>query len=159
MSADKEESTSGGCDLYLPGHQVHYIQTRKAMEDAAAGDRTKATLVVAADGVIVVSLADGNIVRYRTHSTRRVRRIAKPGDGVIVCESFRTLGIPGPRGATTMFCIALDRDELRPCSASPATAATPEDLAEQLATRGGFVIPGRVALGHLIGRRVDGDVT
>ena len=97
-TAKKEEPTSNTCDLYLPGHQVHFIQARKALESAAAGERTQATLVVAADGVIVVSFTDGELVRYRTHSTRRIRRIAKPGDEVIVCERYRIPGVPGLRG-------------------------------------------------------------
>jgi hypothetical protein len=143
VSGAKGKSTSDSCDLYLPGHNVHWIPALKAVGNAAEDQRTRATLVVAADGVIVASHADGGLVRYRTHSTDQIRRIATPGDEVIVCESYRILGIPGPRGATRMFCIALDRDELRPCSASPITAATPEVLAERLATRGGFSVPGQ----------------
>ena len=149
---DNRAKTSGSsCDLYGPGHNVHWIPALKSAGNAAAGERTRATLVVAADGVIVVSLADGDLFRYRTHSTRRIRRIAKPGDEVIVCESYRILGVRGPRGTTRLFGIALDRDEMRPCGASPITAATPEALAEQLATRGGFSVPGQEVLAALDG--------
>ncbi len=149
---DNRALTPGGsCDLYGPGHNVHWIPALKSAGNAAAEERTRTTLVVAADGVIVVSLADGDLVRYRTHSTRRIRRIAKPGDEMIVCESHRILGVPGPRGATRMFCIALDRDELQPCSVSPVTVATPDALAEQLATRGGFSVPGHHVLAALDG--------
>ena len=147
----RASATGGSCDLYGPGHNVHWIPALKSVGNAAAGERIRATLVVAADGVIVVSLADGDLVRYRTHSTRRIRRIVKPGDEVIVCESYRILGVPGPRGATRLFCIALDRDDLQPCSAAPVTAATPVALAEQLATRGGFSVPGQEVLAALEG--------
>ena len=149
---DRRASATGdSCDLYGPGHNVHWIPGLRSVGNAAAGERTRATLVAAADGIIVVSLADGDLVRYRTHSTRRIRRIAKPGDEVIVCESYRILRVPGPRGTTRLFCIALDRDDLQPCSAAPITAATPEALAEQLATRGGFSVPGQMALAALEG--------
>ena len=142
-AVDTGTPASDTCDLYLPGHNDHYIQALRAMGNAAEEERTRAILVVAADGVIVASHADGGLVRYRTHSTRRIRRIAKPGDEVIVCESYRILGVPEPGGTISTFSIALDQDELQPCSAVSATAATPEDLVEQLATRGGFVVPGQ----------------
>jgi hypothetical protein len=146
VSAANGKSSSDSCDLYSPGHRAHWIPALRAVGNAAADLRFRATLVVAADGVIVAFDPDGGLVRYRTHSTDQIRRITTPGDEVIVCESYRILGIPGPRLTTKVFCIALDRDELRPCSASPITAATPEALAEQLATRGGFSVPGQEVL-------------
>jgi len=140
-SNDPDDSRSGGppCDLYLPGHQVHYIQSRLAMADDAAADRVRATLVEVTDGHVVVRLDDGTFARYRNHATDRIRRVAAPGDELMVCERFGILGIPVSRG-TSMFCLAPEGDDLRSCDEAPSVVATTESLVGQLVSRGGFIV-------------------
>ena len=62
------------CDLYLPGHEVHWIQARKSSEVTPS----TGTLVNVVDGVISVQYLD-RLAYYRHHRAERVLKIAKLG--------------------------------------------------------------------------------
>ena len=80
--ADGKTSTVDTCDLYLPGHNVHYIQMRKSHEN---GPLVPGTLV-AADGLdLTVELPEG-VRTYRTHQTRLLKRVVPIGGPVFVDE-------------------------------------------------------------------------
>ena len=125
------------CDLYLPGHEVHWIQAKKSSEVTPS----TGTLVDVADGVISVEYLD-RLAHYRHHRVERVLKVTKRGAKVRVCERYRILAVDLEQRRVKLFCIALDKDKWRPCSFEPLTSATPEALAERLNFRGGFSVPG-----------------
>ena len=137
--AGKSRTKHEKCDLYLPGHLVHWIQARRASEVTPR----IGTLVGVADGIITVEYLD-KIGRYRNHRAHELAKIAEPGTKVRVFERFSLLSVDLDNRTTKMFCIA-DADKLWvPCSYQPLTSVTPEALAERLNTRGGFSVPGRL---------------
>ena len=76
------------CDLYLPGHQSHWIQGRKAAEDRASWGK----LVGVRGDEITVAYLD-RTAHYRNHDTEVLGRVAEPGMKVRVSERFRMLGV------------------------------------------------------------------
>jgi hypothetical protein len=128
------------CDLYLAGHCHHWIQARKASESRTS-PRVGKLEAIDDDGFIVVRYLD-KIGHYRNHDVGRLVDITRPGIKVRVFERYRLLSVDLPDGSARMFCIAIEDDEWTPCSYLPLTSATPEALAERLATRGGFSVPG-----------------
>ena len=125
------------CDLYLPGHCVHWIQSKKAWETTPTTGR----LVEINGGIITVEYLD-KIGRYRNHRAEDVLEVAQLGSKVRVFERFGLLGVDHDR-LTRMFCIADADEPWTPCSTEPMTSVTPEALATRLQERGGFSIPGR----------------
>lgn len=132
------------CDLYLLGHQVHWIPALRSSEVIPS----IGTLVEVADGEITVEYLEG-LARYRNHRAERLLKVAKLGTRIKVCERYRILGVDLKEGRVKLFCIALDDDEWRSCSFEPLTSATPEALAERLNTRGGFSVPSHQAMADL----------
>ena len=130
------------CDLYIPGHLVHWIQAKRS------GDETPRTgkLVGVDDGIITVEYLD-KIGRYRNHRAHDLAKIAEPGTKVRVFERYGLLGVDLDNRTTKMFCIADAEKPWVPCSYQPLTSVTPEALAERLNTRGGFSVPGRLLKG------------
>jgi hypothetical protein len=67
MSAPWDAARPGGgprgCVLYLPGHQTHYIQARKARERHGRGRPCEVTALIAPDTLIVSS----GKVQWRRH--------------------------------------------------------------------------------------------
>jgi hypothetical protein len=125
------------CDLYLPGHCVHWIQARKASETTPRTGR----LVEINDGVISVEYLD-KIGRYRNHHPEDLLEVAQPGAKVRAFEGFGLPGVDINHFTTRMFCIADADRPWTPCSTEPMTSVTPEALAQRLQERGGFIVPG-----------------
>ena len=126
------------CDLFLPGHMAHWIQARKASDGPASWGK----LVEVYEGWITVSYLD-RTAQYRNHDADAVSEIAEPGAKVRVSERFRMLGVDLADHTSRGFCIALEKDQWRPCSYEPLTEVTSEALAERLESRGGFSVPGQ----------------
>jgi hypothetical protein len=125
------------CDLYLPGHHTHWIQARKASTERYRWGK----LVSVYDDVITVAYLDG-VSRYRNHRVETLLDIAATGTKVAVCERYRTMRIDVDDLASKCFCIATVHEPWTPCSYEPLTAVSPEALADRLAKRGGFSVPG-----------------
>ena len=134
MTTDRGQPT---CDLYLPGHQWHWIQARKSAD--ARGSYGK--LVEVGEDAIVVEYLD-RVGHYRNHHAGKILNSSDLGAKVRVVERFHMLGVDLPNGRHGGFCIALETDKWTPCSYEPLTDVTPEALAERLGTRGGFSVPG-----------------
>ena len=127
------------CDLYRPGHLVHWIQARKAYEGPANWGK-----LAEVDGDwITVSYLD-RVARYRSHDLTTVADIAEPGAKVRVSERFHLLNIQLLNHLSKGFCVALETDAWTPCSFEPLIEVTPEALAERLETRGGFSVSGEL---------------
>jgi hypothetical protein len=124
------------CDLYVPGHMVHWIQARRASEHP----HTWGVLDGVSGQVITVRFLD-RVVRYRNHQAVAVLDVAQAGAKVHVSERYGLLGIPLENRDVGLFCI-VDADEpWRPCSVAPAGPVSFEDLADRVNDRGGFSVP------------------
>jgi hypothetical protein len=125
------------CDLYIPGHVVHYIQARLAWEHP----REWAVLEGVQGQVITVRFPD-RIARYRNHELEALLDIAEPGSSVLVSQQYGTLSVPTGRGTLGCFCIADADEPWRACSVAPRDPVSYQDLIDRLEDRGGFSIPG-----------------
>jgi hypothetical protein len=127
--ATRRSEEHPACDLYLPGHLVHDIQTKEAWE---SGDPVRwGRFGGVADGCIVVRFLDGT-ERYRVHRPAEVDRVAKPGDKVRVSERWRVASLSRRFEQLLAVCIALPDDPWRPCGVARGESGSLEDLADRL---------------------------
>ena len=137
----------GKCDLYLPGHNVHWIQVRREYESDIPATWGKFTGLD--DDVITVEFLD-RIERYRNHRPEDIRQVAQLGDQVRVAYRFRLLTFYREGEHLMTYCIDDADNRSIPCRAvAPVQSA--EDLADRLEDAGGFVISGS-DLGRLLGK-------
>jgi hypothetical protein len=147
--AIRSSEEHAACDLYVPGHLVHIIQAKKAWE---SDDPVRWGRFEGVDhGCLVVRFLDGGLGRYRIHRPSEVARVAACGDKVRVSERWRLASISRRFEQLLAVCVALPDDPSRPCSVAPDEPASLDDLADRLAERGGFLVPGRQAV-QLAGR-------
>jgi hypothetical protein len=78
------------CGSFLPGHTVHWIQARKAREDATG--REAGQVIETGPGWLLVRLDDGTHRRYGNHDIPRLDRLLEEhGTRVVVQERWRLL--------------------------------------------------------------------
>ena len=127
------------CGLYLPGHDVHWIQAKLSREKRDQRPTRPGQLIKTdPDGLVVVEV-EGVVYRLWNHDPLRMERLVarnrgsvsyQPGAGLLRTESV--LG-------NFLFCVAdADDPELRECPSTPP-AGSPFEL---LRTAGGFSMPG-----------------
>lgn len=145
------------CGLYLPGHEVHWIQ---GLHSSRAGEVPPVPcriLEVDDDGVVVVEL-NSHPLRLWTHDPVRLQAIvAEHGPEALYQERWRLLRVPHlaeTSGLAAHYCIDVTQasdPERRPCPASPPRYST---LLEQLRETGGFSMTGAdfVAAGERMAR-------
>ena len=132
------------CQIYFPGHTVH-----PAPANRSAGQPHRSGKLVAVEGIVVTVDFGDEVKQYRNCDPDRLVEFVKIGGYVAVCERYRILR----SRYRYLFSIADPDDQWVPCDYSPLTSASPEDLAEQLQSLGGFLVPGREALKGLEGRQ------
>jgi hypothetical protein len=100
------------CDLYAPGHQIHYKHQGDAVHSPA-----KAVLEVQIDGSLArLDLEDGDQLTWRHHDPERLARILELLRGkCVVYPAFHALRI-GPY----WFNCATETDEWQECRATGA---------------------------------------
>jgi len=131
------------CDLYLPGHHLHFIQIRKCIEHK----RFVAGALLAVKGLdLTVELPEG-VRTYRTHRTSWFKKVVRVGGPVYVDERYRVLRNAPAGTKGTAWCIATPEDEWTPCSVASLRVDTPEALADRLEHRGGFLVAGEAITG------------
>jgi hypothetical protein len=130
------------CDLYLPGHLVHWIQRKKESE---SGEKRSWGRFggIDDDGVIVVTFLD-RAERYRTHRPEEIRRVAQIGDKVSVSPRWFLLSVHRDWEHLITVCVADAEEPWRSCSVDPREPASFRDLADRAHDRGGFSISGPV---------------
>jgi hypothetical protein len=122
------------CQMYLPGHSVHWIQARKSEPGPF-----EVGILTEVNGDVITLEFGTEYRRYRNHEVERLVEIVGIDNGVHVSERYRIL-----RSRTGyLFSIATVGDRSVSCDATPLATVTPEALAERLETHGGFSIPGR----------------
>ncbi len=124
------------CDLYLPGHLVHWIQAKKAFEHRFGWGRLERI----GEAVVTVRYLD-RIGRYRTHDTAELGFHASPGDKISVCEPYGVLRYDTDDGRTLLVGVADDAAPWVPCRYEPLEEITPDTLAERIRTHGGLSVP------------------
>ena len=112
-----------GCSRYVPGHEVHYIQSRISLEELGVVERGR----VEAIGDLVSVRVEGELRRYWNHDLARfARAIERFGPDVAIQERWSMLRVPGRIGS---FCFSIRRlgageVRLRPgeedCTTGPA---------------------------------------
>jgi hypothetical protein len=130
------------CGLYVPGHDVHWIQAQLSVRRESERPWERGRLVdVQPDGFIVVEV-HGAIRRLWNHNAERLARLVALNAGAVSHQpGFHLLSTTSPEGSY-LFCVAdAGSDELQPCPQEPPTG----DLVDLLRTAGGFSIPGREA--------------
>ncbi len=125
------------CDLYIPGHMVHWIQARLAWEHP----RESAVLEGVQGQVVTVRFPD-RIARYRNHQVEALLDVAERGSSVLASTQYGTLSVPSDHGSLWCFCIADADEPWRACSVAPMDPLSYRDLIDRLEDRGGFSIPG-----------------
>lgn len=127
------------CGLYLPGHDVHWIQAKLAARSETDLAVPGHLLEARPDGLILVEV-DGGIRRLWNHNPERLKRIAARDNGEISHQPrFHLLLVRG----SYVFCVVdADSSERQPCPERPPTG----DPIQLLKEAGGFSIPGPEAL-------------
>lgn len=98
------------CGLFLPGHQVHHIQARKA-----SGDRGEPVELVGAEGsVLVFALHDG-LAAYGNHNPRRVQVLIHEFGEAYLVQRWGVLRV----GPGFLFSLAGADVVLAPCPPPP----------------------------------------
>ncbi|MGH7759404.1 MAG: hypothetical protein ACREN7_08845 [Candidatus Dormibacteria bacterium] len=143
-----ETGPRGECTLYVPGHQVHWIQGLHSCSEPR--HPIPGQIASIAGGIVVVEL-EGELRRYRHHQTSRLRRtVAALGPEVVVDEGWSILKVPNDAdGVSTCFSIARAGQPWRRCRKDQLQHFDPRSLAERARTRGGFSVPGVLAIHDL----------
>ncbi|CAN5619812.1 hypothetical protein BH24ACT26_BH24ACT26_20260 [soil metagenome] len=120
MSIERARS----CGLYLPGHDVHWIQARLSVEEELQRPSTPGLLLgVQPDGLVVVEV-NGVVRRLWNHDTDRLEQLVARNRGEVSHQpGFGLLKTPSEK-SSYLFCVAdADSPDLRPCLAHPPPAA------------------------------------
>ena len=130
--------SASDCRLFLPGHQVHWIQLRQADLDDAHRLEPGRLVSAAPDGLVVVDVA-GERRRLWHHRPDHLAAVVAANGGVVLHQPrWGLLRSPSQAGgAGACFCVT-DRDdpERVPCSSEEPVGG----LVERLLTTGGFTV-------------------
>ncbi|CAN5634624.1 hypothetical protein BH20ACT21_BH20ACT21_19730 [soil metagenome] len=130
------------CGLYIPGHDVHWIQAKLGSKDKTNLPAPGHLVEVRPDGLVIVEIED-DVRRLWNHDPERLKRLVTRNSGEISHQPRWGLMSTPSDGGAYQFCVAdADRPDLRPCPAHPPTG----DPADLLREAGGFSIPGPEAL-------------
>jgi len=125
------------CGLYLPGHQVHWIQAFHSTDAGEIRPVRCRILEVDDDGVLVVELA-GRPLRLWTHDPLYLRAVvAKCGVDASYQERWRLLSFPSKVRKYVIDVTRESNPDRRPCPSEPPRHDT---LLAQLMETGGFSV-------------------
>lgn len=130
------------CGLYLPGHDVHYIQSRLSEEPETDLPVSAQLLEVRPDGLVLVEVDDG-VRRLWSHDPGNLALLVARNDGVISYQpGFGLLRTPRKDGSYLFYAVDANSSERQPCPERPPTG----DPVQLLKEAGGFLVPGPEAL-------------
>jgi len=131
------------CGLYLPGHEVHWIQGIHSNDEGEVPPVPCTVVEVLDDGTTIVEIR-GERLELWTHDPERLRAIvAERARDASYQKRWRLLRIryetatTGVRGDYSIDVVPASDPDRRPCQAEPRHFDT---LAERLLETGGFTI-------------------
>ncbi len=137
------------CGLFLPGHDVHWIQVMHAGRDPENRPVRGHLLEVGDDGVVAVDLAGGRLLLWN-HDPDRLRALATQNGPAISYQRRWGLLRSEHKGGWYAICVTeAENPDRRPCPQTHLTGdqidgpMSVDDLVEQLSTTGGFSVPAR----------------
>jgi hypothetical protein len=101
------------CGSYRPGHQVHYIQARKAREDHGEGTPCRLVAIRAPD-VLMIEV-DGTVEQWHNHQLGRLRDTRRRRGRLPRLYAAKRLLMLG----TYCFCIATPEEWQPDCGSGP----------------------------------------
>lgn len=131
------------CGLYLPGHDVHWIQAKVSLKGDAIPPEPGHVLQVRSDGLLIVEV-QGSVHRLWNHDPDRLELLVSANGGRVTYQpGFSLLRTASEEGGRYLFCVAAaDAPDRRPCPEGPPTGS----LTERLRAAGGFSVSGPDAL-------------
>lgn len=136
------------CGLYLPGHEVHWIQGIHSSDPGERPPVPGRILEIRDEGTVIVQLQDRALELWNHDPARLTAVVAQHGYETLYQEGWHLLRVP-PELTAYCFCTALAGDPRRTCPTTPARYAT---AAEQLFETGGFTIRAADVLASLESR-------
>jgi hypothetical protein len=131
------------CGLYLPGHEVHWIQAFHSSDEGEAPPVPCTVVDVDDDGTVLVEV-EGTRTELWTHDPLRLRAIvAQDGREGTYQERWRLLRLPHTPGEGephVQWCIDVTpaaNPDRRPCTLGETEPTT---LVERLRQTGGFTV-------------------
>jgi len=129
------------CGLYLPGHEVHWIQGIHSSDPGEVAPVPCRLLDVRDDGTIRIEIT-GEPLELWTHDPIRLRVLAvqRGADATYQAtyqERWRLLRVPSQIGHFCIDVTPASNPERRPCPTSLPRSGT---LVEQLVATGGFSV-------------------
>jgi hypothetical protein len=138
------------CGLFLPGHEVHWIQALHSGNDLEHRPVRGHLLHVGDDGVVVVDLAGERLVLWN-HDPDRLRSLVTHNGPLVSYQRRWGLLRSEHTGGSYAVCVTdADDPDRRPCPQHHLTddqvevPTSVDDLVEQLLKTGGFSVPGRL---------------
>jgi hypothetical protein len=133
------------CGLYLPGHDVHWIQAKVSAKPDAIPPAPGHLLEVKPDGLLIVE-SYGRLHRLWNHDPDRLERLVNANDGVVSYQPGFSLLRTSSESGNFLFCVGdAEHPAKRPCPTEPPTGS----LTELLEEAGGFSLPGNEVLRRL----------
>lgn len=118
------------CDLYLPGHDVHWIQAIRSAKDQMSPPQPGSLVEVRADGIVVLEL-EGRRVRLWHHDPGQLEQLVALNDGRVSYQP--PWGLLRTRSSNGDYCFCVgraDKGKHRPCPVAPPTG-TPVELPQR----------------------------
>ena len=121
------------CGLYLPGHEVNWIQAKKSWKDREGRPLACRFVQSRGDGMVVIELDDQELHLWN-HEPERLARSVASADGIVSYQKPWSLLITGDGG---YFSVASPPEDYVPCPEKPPTGAP----LEVLRSAGGVTLP------------------
>jgi hypothetical protein len=124
------------CGLFKPGHNPHWIQMRKGLEEDEDAPIPACFTEIRNDGTVVVEVSGRELVLWN-HEPERMAEAAAARCGAAQYQPrWRLLWIPSNDGRYA-FCVARASENHAPCPLLPPVGIA----AELLKVAGGFTMP------------------
>jgi len=125
------------CGLYLPGHEVHWIQGIHSGDPGEVAPVPCRILEVRDDGTVTI-LITNQLLELWTHDPIRLRAlVAQRGVDATYQERWRLLRVPSKRASFCIDVTPASNPDRRPC---PTSQPYSDTLVEQLLATGGFSV-------------------
>jgi hypothetical protein len=123
------------CGLFKPGHNPHWIQMNKAVEDVENLLNLGVFVESRGDGTVVIEVDEHELLLWNHEPERLAEAAAASGGAVEYQPRWGLLWVPSTKGRFA-FCVARSSDDHVPCPLRPPVGS-PVELLE---SAGGFTV-------------------